>query len=119
MTDPTNTVTTVEQARVLARAMLRLAPDPAPEPWQSLSEPILTVLLYRSSPAVDGDGLAGVVTAVNVLAGDHGDAATGLGISDLAQSQCFSFLDRLKGLQRESVITTIRDAVSPWMAAWV
>ena len=57
MTDPTNTITTSEQAQVLAHAMLRLAPDPSEGVWQTISEPMLTVLLHTASPAGRGGEL--------------------------------------------------------------
>jgi hypothetical protein len=119
MTDPTNTITTGQQAQVLARAMLRLAPHPAAELCQLFSEPILTVLLHAASPARDGGGLVAVETALDTLAEQDGPAtARVLGV-DRAEGQRLSYLDKLTGRQRESVIATIRAAVSPWMAAWI
>lgn len=118
MTDPTNTITTTEQAQVLAHAMLRLAPDPSDEVWQTISEPMLTVLLHTASPAGRGGGLPWVDAAVNALATtDSGDAAGAVGISDAAARSCLSGLDRLAGPQRKSVIVTLRQAVTPWTAA--
>ena len=116
MTDPTNTITTNQQAQVLAHAMLRLAPDPSEEVWQTISEPMLTVLLHTASPAGRGGGLRWVDAAVNALATDNGDAAAAVGISDAAARSCLSRLDRLRGDQRESVIETLRQAVTPWTA---
>ena len=118
MTDPTNTIASNEQARVLAHAMLRLAPDPSDEVWQTISEPMLTVLLHTASPAGRGGGLSWVDAVVNALATDSGDAAGAVGISDDAGRSALSRLDRLCGLQRESVIVTLRQAVTPWTAAW-
>ena len=52
MTDPTNIIDTRERAAVLAHAMLRLAPNPAPQAWQSTGTVKLLVGLvirvYRS-----------------------------------------------------------------------
>lgn len=118
MTDPTNTITTVTQAQVLARAMLQLAPEPAAGVWQALSEPILTVLLYRSSPAADGAGLIGVEAALDALAEGGDDTASGVGITDPTQRECVSRLSRMHPTQRDSVIATMRKAVRPWLAAW-
>ncbi len=119
MTDPTNVITTVGQAQVIARAMLQLAPTPADSVWQSLSEPILTDLLYRASPAFDGAGLVGVEAALDALAESSGGTASGVGITDRTQRQCFSRLARMHPAQRESVIATMREAVRPWLVAWV
>jgi len=118
MTDPTNTITTNAQAQVLAHAMLRLAPHPSDEVWQTISEPMLTVLLHTASPAGRGGGLRWVDAAVNALATTHrGDAAGAVGISDAAARRCLSRLDGLTGPQRESVIAALRHAVTPWTAA--
>jgi hypothetical protein len=118
MTDPTNVITTAGQAQVIARAMLQLAPNPADSVWQSLSEPILTVLLHRASPALEGAGLTGVEAALDALAEDNEGAASAIGISDRIQRQCLSRLDRMHPAQRESVIATIREAVRPWLVSW-
>jgi hypothetical protein len=117
MTDPTNTITTNEQAQVLAHAMLRLAPDPSDEVWQTISEPMLTVLLHTASPAGRGGGLPWVDAAVNALATDSGDAAGAVGISDAAARSCLSRLNEFSGRQRDSIIVTLRQAVTPWTAA--
>jgi hypothetical protein len=118
MTDPTNTIATAEQAQVLAHAMLRLAPDPSEGLWQTISEPMLTVLLHTASPAGRGGGLPWVDTAVNALATtDSGDAAGAVGISDAAARSCLSRLNEFSGRQRDSIIVTLRQAVTPWAAA--
>jgi hypothetical protein len=117
MTDPTNTITTNEQAQVLAHAMLRLAPDPSDEVWQTISEPMLTVLLHTASPAGRGGGLPWVDAAVNALATASGDAAGAVGISDAAARSCLSRLNEFSGRQRDSIIVTLRQAVTPWAAA--
>ena len=101
---------------MLAHAMLRLAQDPSEEVWQTISEPMLTVLLHTASPGGRGGGLRWVDAAVTALATDNGDAAGAVGISDTAARSCLSRLDRLCGDQRESVIATLRQAVTPWIA---
>ena len=117
MTDPTNTITTADQAQVLAHAMLRPAPDPSELFWQTISEPMLTVLLHAASPAAPGEDCRGFDAAVTALATtDTGDAAGAVGISDTAARSCLSRLDRLCGDKRESVIVTLRPAVTPWIA---
>ncbi len=119
MTDPTNVITTVGQAQVIAKAMLQLAPEPADSVWQSLSEPILTTLLYRASSALEGAGLLGVEAAIDALAEDNGDTGSAVAVSDHVQRQCFSRLRRMQPAQRETVIATMREAVRPWLMAWV
>jgi hypothetical protein len=117
MTDPTNTITTGQQAQVLARAMLRLAPDPADEVWQTISEPMLTELLHTASPAVGGGGLRWVDdAAVNALAASTGNAAGAVGISAGAAGAALAILDDLDSAERTSIVTTIKAAVTPWIA---
>lgn len=118
MTDPTNTISTVTQAQVLARAMLQLAPEPADSVWQALSEPILAILLYRSSRAIEGGGLVGVEAALAALAEGGDGAGSGIGITDPGQRQCFSRLGQMHPTQRDTVIATMRAAVHPWLVAW-
>ena len=118
MTDPTNIITTLGQAQVMARAMLQLTPDRAAGIWQTLSEPMLAILLYRSSPVIEGAGLVGVEAALDALAEDDGGSASAIGISGHSQRQCFSRLGGMHPLQRDSVIATMREAVRPWLVAW-
>ena len=116
MTDPTNTITTSQQAQVLARAMLRLAPDPADEVWQTISEPMLTELLHTASPTVGGGGLRWVDAAVNALAAGTGNAARAVGISAGGAGAALAVLDDLDSAERTSIVTTIKAAVTPWIA---
>lgn len=83
------------------------------------SEPILTILPYRASPAHQGAGLVGVEAALDALSADTGGTASGIGITDGAQRQCFSRRYAMHPAQRASVIATMREAVRPWLVAWV
>ena len=116
MTDPTNIIDTRERAAVLAHAMLRLAPNPAPQGWQSTSQPMLCALLYAASPVQAGHGIGWVNGTVAALASDKGDAARTAGISDAAMARVLSRLDGLHDRQRATIIKTLRDAVNPWLA---
>jgi len=115
MMDPTKLASTYDRPQALAHAMLQLAPDPSPEFWQCISEPVLSVLLYTASPGQRGGGLGWVNDAVTTLAVDNGDAAGAVGISDPAASGFLSMLDGLNDPQRSSIIATLRQAVTPWL----
>lgn len=56
MTDPTNVIATFDRAQVLARAMLRLAPEAASDIWQTVAEPVLATLLFAGAPGQNGGG---------------------------------------------------------------
>lgn len=116
MTDPTNVIDSPQRADMLAHAMLRLAPDPSPEHWQSTSQPMLGVLLYAASPGQAGGGINWVNNTVAALAIDDGDAAGTVGISDPSARCVLSRFDGLAAPQRASIIATMRDAVAPWLA---
>ena len=100
MTDPTNVIDSPQRADMLAHAMLRLAPDPSPEHWQSTSQPILGVLLYAASPAQTGGGIKWVNNTVAAPTVDEGDAAGTVGISDPSARCVLSRLDGLAAPRR-------------------
>jgi hypothetical protein len=118
MNDPTDIVTTLGQARMLARALLRCAPEPVEEFWHDICEPILMVLLYQASPTQTGAGLAGVEESLTALAGDHGDAAHRVGVRHPTDRQWFSRIDSMSPEARHVVVTAMREAVCPWLVAW-
>lgn len=122
MCDPTDHVQTYEGAIVLASAMLYAppaltTPSPAPEIWKSNSEPVLAALLFAASPCQRGGGMAWVNSAVSTLAEGTGDSAGAIGIKDLDGYRFIRSLDTLHDRQRDSVLTTVRDAIMPWLAA--
>lgn len=119
MTDPTNFIDSYERAQVLAHAMLRLAPQPAAELWQSRTKPMLSALLYNASPAQSGRGIQWVNDTVAGLtldgAGDP-DLLPAIPTSTPGQ-QLLAQLHALSDRQRDSIIRTLRGAVTPWLVA--
>lgn len=115
MTDPTNVIDTFDRAQVLARAMLRLAPDPALDIWQNVSEPVLATLLFAASPTQIGGGIAWVNAALAALAAG-GAFTPGPGTPTMYAAHSLWVL-RLDGRQRGWVIKTLRAAIEPWADA--
>ncbi|PBA42278.1 hypothetical protein CKJ63_07490 [Mycobacterium avium] len=112
MTDLTNVIDSTERASVIAHMLLRLAPEPAPEPWATThAEPILAELLYAASPQGTGRGIDWVFDLLTA-GQDLTAAATGAGARVDAR-----WLRRWEGLddrQRHVIAVTMRRAISPW-----
>lgn len=117
MTDPTNSIDTLQRAKALAHAMLRLAPAQAPEPWRSRSEPILAMLLYTASPGQAGGGVAGVHAAATALAARSGDAVAPAGIPDAHTTVLLGGLNGLREGERAALLDALRGAVTPWLSS--
>lgn len=113
VTDPTNRIDSRQRADVLAYAMLRLAPDPAPRCWQSTTRPVLGDLLFAASPGQTGGGMAWVHRALAAWAGDGADAADTVGRCGPEARRVLSRLDGQP--DRAAMLDTLRRAVSPWL----
>lgn len=122
MCDPTDHVRSYEGAIVLAAAMLYPpggsgARCLSTDEWKTHSEPVLAALLYTASPCQRGGGISWVNNAVTTLAHDIGDSAEAVGIADAEGLRFIRSLDTMDDVQRDSILMTIRDAVTPWLAA--
>lgn len=122
MYDPTDHVRTLDSAVDLACVMLHArkgtaAPAPEAEVWKACSEPVLAALLYNASPSQRGGGISWVNNAVSTLADGVGDPADAFGIDDPAGLCVIRRLVALNAGQRYSVLLTVREAITPWLAA--
>ncbi len=114
MTDLTNVIDHPDSAAVISHMLLRLAPDPAPEPWPTYAEPVLAELLYAASPLDTGRGIDWVhsilTASVEQSLAPAVTAAGGRG-----DTRWIRRCDGLEQRQRQSVLITMREAISPWL----
>ncbi|KMO69808.1 hypothetical protein [Mycolicibacterium chlorophenolicum] len=114
MTDLTNVIDSPDRASVIAHMLLRLAPQPAPEPWPTYAEPVLAALLYAASPLDTGRGIDWVHAILTASAEQDLSAAV-----DAAGARGDArWLRRYDGLderQRQCVIVTMCQAITPWL----
>lgn len=113
MTDPTNVIATFDRAQVLAHAMLRLAPEAASDIWQIEAEPVLATLLFAGAPGQNGGGVRWVRdTVLAIEAGDVFNPPAGT--PELYAARVLT-VQTLAERQKQSVVKTIKDAVTPWV----
>jgi hypothetical protein len=114
MTDLTNAIDSDGCASVIAHMLLRLAPEPAPEPWPTYAEPVLAELLYVASPLDTGRGIDWVYDTLTASAEPNLSAAVDAAGARV-EARWLRRCDGLEHRQRQSVIVTMREAVGPWL----
>lgn len=114
MTDLTNTIDSDGCASVIAHMLLRLTPEPVLEPWPTYAEPVLAALLYAASPLDTGRGIDWVYDTLTASPEQNLTAAADAAGARV-EARWLQRCDRLEPRQRQSVIATMREAVSPWL----